>query len=161
MAVVGSFVLLASGVALLLTVERDEIYHRQIHVLDGNTASLRIPVRDIFRPNAYVTATLIRGADELEPGDIALLVMGGADRAGKGCACPENVLLRSQLDTRRAALGVTPNEALNLLIQRGARLPVTARGCGPVRCDPGCGPVRPPASRSERAPATRSSATPP
>jgi NhaP-type Na+/H+ or K+/H+ antiporter len=38
-----------------------------------------------------------------------------------GNALDENVLLRSQLDTRRAALGVTPNEAMNLLFARVAR----------------------------------------
>lgn len=38
-----------------------------------------------------------------------------------GNALDENVLLRSQMDTRRAALGVTPNEAMNLLFARTAR----------------------------------------
>ncbi|PID79767.1 sodium:proton antiporter [bacterium DOLZORAL124_64_63] len=37
-----------------------------------------------------------------------------------GNALDENVLLRSQMDTRRAALGVTANEALNLLFARVA-----------------------------------------
>lgn len=38
-----------------------------------------------------------------------------------GNALDENVLLRSQMDTRRAALAVTPNEAMNLLFVRVAR----------------------------------------
>ena len=38
-----------------------------------------------------------------------------------GNALDERVLLRSQMDTRRAALAVTPNEAVNLLFVRAAR----------------------------------------
>jgi uncharacterized protein YfaS (alpha-2-macroglobulin family) len=53
---------------LLVTVERDEIYHTEIHTLSGNTAKLSIPVKDSYRPNAYITATVIRSAKDLEPG---------------------------------------------------------------------------------------------
>jgi NhaP-type Na+/H+ or K+/H+ antiporter len=38
-----------------------------------------------------------------------------------GNAMNENVLLRSQMDTRRAALGATANEAMNLLLARTVR----------------------------------------
>jgi len=38
-----------------------------------------------------------------------------------GNALDERVLLRTQMDTRKAALGVTPNEAVNLLFVKAAR----------------------------------------
>lgn len=53
---------------LLITVERDEVYYTEIHDMDGNTASITVPVSEKYRPNAYVTATLVRGVKELEPG---------------------------------------------------------------------------------------------
>ena len=56
---------------LFLTVERDQVYVTQIHRLDGNTAKITVPVRAEWRPNAYVTATLVRAVDDLEPGAVA------------------------------------------------------------------------------------------
>ena len=56
---------------LLLAVERDGVYHTQVHTLDGNTASLSVPILDEYRPNAYVTATLVRKVEDLEPGGVA------------------------------------------------------------------------------------------
>jgi hypothetical protein len=53
---------------LLLTVERDRVLETQVHTLTGNTARIEVPVRGEFRPNAYVTATLVRRAADLEPG---------------------------------------------------------------------------------------------
>ncbi|HML96348.1 MAG TPA: MG2 domain-containing protein [Thermodesulfobacteriota bacterium] len=53
---------------LLVTVERDEVYYTETYSIDGNTAAIKIPVSDKYRPNAYVTATLVRGVNELEPG---------------------------------------------------------------------------------------------
>jgi uncharacterized protein YfaS (alpha-2-macroglobulin family) len=56
---------------LLITVERDDIYYTQTHTMDGNTATIPIPVNEQYRPNAYVTATLIRSVKDLEPGSAA------------------------------------------------------------------------------------------
>ncbi len=53
---------------LLITVEREGVYYTETHTLDGNTATIDIPISEKFRPNAYVTATLVRGVKELEPG---------------------------------------------------------------------------------------------
>jgi uncharacterized protein YfaS (alpha-2-macroglobulin family) len=53
---------------LLLTVERDKVLDTQIYDLKGNTAKIEIPIRGEYRPNAYVTATLIRPVGALEPG---------------------------------------------------------------------------------------------
>lgn len=53
---------------LLVTIEREGIGHTSIHDLSGNTATVKIPIAAAYRPNAYVTATLIRSAKDLEPG---------------------------------------------------------------------------------------------
>lgn len=54
---------------LLLTVERGEVLHSQVHALEGNTARLEVPVRGAWRPNVYVTATVVRAAGALVPGE--------------------------------------------------------------------------------------------
>lgn len=54
---------------LLLTVERGRVLHSQLHTLDGNTARLEVPVNGAWRPNVYVTATLVRSARDLAPGE--------------------------------------------------------------------------------------------
>ncbi|MEM7409327.1 MAG: alpha-2-macroglobulin [Myxococcota bacterium] len=56
---------------LLVTVERNGVLHKEVRQLEGNTARLELPVRADWRPNVYVTATLVRGADQLEPGSAA------------------------------------------------------------------------------------------
>jgi len=54
---------------LLLTVERGRVLHSEIHTLDGNTARLEVPVQGGWRPNVYVTATVVRSADDLVAGE--------------------------------------------------------------------------------------------
>ncbi|HWM91689.1 MAG TPA: MG2 domain-containing protein [Thermoanaerobaculia bacterium] len=53
---------------LLVTVERDRVMDTQIHELTGNTATIQVPIRGDYRPNAFITATLVRRAQDLEPG---------------------------------------------------------------------------------------------
>ncbi len=53
---------------LLITVEREDVYYTEIHDLDGNTATVSVPVSEKYRPNAYITATVVRGVRQLEPG---------------------------------------------------------------------------------------------
>ena len=55
---------------LLVTVERERVYDRQIHTLRENTARIQIPIRAEYRPNAYVTATLVRPVKELQAGSV-------------------------------------------------------------------------------------------
>lgn len=55
---------------LLLTVERDKVFHTEVLTLDGNTATVEIPIRPEYRPNAYVTATLVRRVGDLTPGSV-------------------------------------------------------------------------------------------
>jgi uncharacterized protein YfaS (alpha-2-macroglobulin family) len=55
---------------LLLTVERSGVLHWEAHTLEGNTARLELPILEAYRPNVYVTATLVRSAGALEPGAV-------------------------------------------------------------------------------------------
>jgi uncharacterized protein YfaS (alpha-2-macroglobulin family) len=54
---------------LLITVERDDIAYTTIETLAGNSGKVTIPLTAALRPNAYVTATVIRAAKDLEPGE--------------------------------------------------------------------------------------------
>ena len=51
---------------LLLTIEREKILSYRTVKLKGNTASLNIPVRYGYRPNVYLSGTLIRPTDSLK-----------------------------------------------------------------------------------------------
>lgn len=51
---------------LLLTIEREKILSYRTVNLKGNTASLNIPVRYGYKPNIYLSGTLIRPTDSLK-----------------------------------------------------------------------------------------------
>ncbi len=51
---------------LLLTVERDQVFDHIVAELDGNTATLRVPITGAYKPNVYISAHLIRSTDGLE-----------------------------------------------------------------------------------------------
>jgi uncharacterized protein YfaS (alpha-2-macroglobulin family) len=83
---------------LLLTVEREGIHETQIHTLAGNTARIEVPIRAEYRPNAYVTATLVRAAADLEPGAagrafgaVPLIVDREPNRLAVAVAAPEEI----------------------------------------------------------------------
>jgi uncharacterized protein YfaS (alpha-2-macroglobulin family) len=95
---------------LLLTVERDRVFTHQIHELDGNTATIRIPIRGDFRPNAYVTATLVRSVSDLEPGAVGraygavpLFVDRTANRLAVELSAPAEVRSQTELEVQVTA----------------------------------------------------------
>jgi len=51
---------------LILTVEREKVLHWQTVDLKENTATLSIPVREEYKPNAYVSVHLVRSTESLE-----------------------------------------------------------------------------------------------
>lgn len=55
---------------LLVTVEREKVFHTEIVNVAGNTVTVDVPIRPEYRPNAYVTATLVRAIGDLEPGSV-------------------------------------------------------------------------------------------
>lgn len=55
---------------LLLTVERERLFWSTVVTLEGNTGVVDVPVREAYRPNAYVTATVIRSSRDLPPDSV-------------------------------------------------------------------------------------------
>ncbi|HEV7765853.1 MAG TPA: MG2 domain-containing protein [Thermoanaerobaculia bacterium] len=53
----------------LITVERDRVLYSTVATLTSNTARVDVPLPAEARPNAYITATVVRPADDLEPGE--------------------------------------------------------------------------------------------
>lgn len=53
----------------LITVERDKVLYRSLIALASNSVRVEIPLPAAARPNAYITATVVRTADDLEPGE--------------------------------------------------------------------------------------------
>ncbi len=105
---------------LLVTVERDEVYYTETYSIDGNTAAIKIPVSDKYRPNAYVTATLVRGVNELEPGSagrafgaIPINVDRTANKASVEITAPEEIKPLTPLEVGVKTLpGVTVTVAV-------------------------------------------------
>jgi len=100
---------------LLLTVEGDRVLDTVVRELEGNTASISLPVRAAYRPNVYVTATLVRPGGELEPGSAGrafgaapLYVDRNANRMDLTLDAPETVRSGSSLEVSlTAAPGAT------------------------------------------------------
>ena len=51
---------------VLLTVERDKVLRHQMFMVKEDTATLTIPVQDVYAPNVYLSAMLIRSTSGLE-----------------------------------------------------------------------------------------------
>ncbi len=90
---------------LLVTVERDKVLDTQVYDLPGNTATVQVPIRGDYRPNAFVTATLVRRAKDLEPGSagrafgaIALPVDREANKLTPQIVQPKEIRPNSKLD---------------------------------------------------------------
>ncbi len=90
---------------LLVTVERDGIDTVRTFDLAGNTATLRLPVRGEWRPNAYVTATLVRAVEAIEPGSVGraygavpIAVDRAANRLSVTIEAPEEIRSGSRLE---------------------------------------------------------------
>jgi len=95
---------------LLVTVEREEIAYAQTYDLSGNTATIAVPVLAEYRPNVYVTATLIRSAKDLEPGTagrafgaVPLNVDQSSNKLKVAITAPEEIRPHSTLAIQVAA----------------------------------------------------------
>ncbi|HYU35732.1 MAG TPA: alpha-2-macroglobulin [Thermoanaerobaculia bacterium] len=92
---------------LLLTVERDRVLDLQVHTMDGNTATIDVPISADYRPNSYITATLVRKVGDLEPGSagrafgaVPLPVDRTANRLTPGIVTPEEIRPGSELQVQ-------------------------------------------------------------
>ena len=103
---------------LLLTVDQEEIFDVRSYELTGNTATIRLPVRRDYRPNAYVTATLVRPVEAIEPGAVGrafgavpLNVERRSNRLGVTIQAPAEVRSGSRLEV---AVASAPGAAVTI-----------------------------------------------
>jgi uncharacterized protein YfaS (alpha-2-macroglobulin family) len=89
---------------LLVTVERDDVTYSVIETLAGNSGTIRVPLAAELRPNAFITATLVRAAKDLEPGEagrafgaIAVNVDREANRLKPAIKAPAEMRSRRKL----------------------------------------------------------------
>jgi uncharacterized protein YfaS (alpha-2-macroglobulin family) len=85
---------------VLLTVERDRVYETRVFDLEGNTATINLTAPGSYRPNVYVTATVVRSASDLDPdrgaigrayGAVPLYVDRASNRMQVGIEAPEEI----------------------------------------------------------------------
>ena len=89
---------------LLLTVESHGVHFVRTYDLEGNSATISVPVEGAYSPNAYLTATLVRSVDDLGSdlvarafGAIPILVDRSSHRLSISLEVPETVLPESEL----------------------------------------------------------------
>jgi hypothetical protein len=96
---------------LLLTVERERVFWSRVVELTGNTGVVEVPVTEAYRPNAYVVATLLRGARDLPPdspgrasGAIALPVDRASNRLDLAVGAPAEMRPERRLEVTVTAV---------------------------------------------------------
>ncbi len=102
---------------LLVTVERDRVLDTEVYELTGNTAKIELPVRAEYRPNAYVTATLVRPVGDLEP--------GSAGRAFGAVPLPVNRTANRLAPQITAPEVMRPNRDLTVAVKTAPNAVVT------------------------------------
>ena len=103
---------------LLLAIEQEGILDVRSYRMDGNTATIRLPMRQAYRPNAYLTATLVRPVQAIEPGAVGrafgavpLNVDRGTNRLDLVVEAPREVRSGSRLEV---AVSSAPGAAITL-----------------------------------------------
>ncbi|RMD89915.1 MAG: alpha-2-macroglobulin family protein, partial [Calditrichaeota bacterium] len=92
---------------LFLTLEREKIFEHRVLNLEGNTATLEIPVLESYKPNVYVSAHLIRSTESLERdtparafGVTPLMVNSHANRLNVTLDVPDEIRPNSTLKVK-------------------------------------------------------------
>jgi len=92
---------------LLVTVERDDVYWYTTTTLEENTGVVDIPALEKFKPNVYVTATLIRSTDSMEThaparafGLTRMNVSKAADRLDVELKAPDEIRPETELTVK-------------------------------------------------------------
>lgn len=117
---------------LLLTVERDRVLFNTIVELEENTADISLNISEEFGPNAYISGTLIRSIDYVEPftpvrafGVVPLKVDNPATKIEVTATAPEKMepkkpikielsLKNSKLDSTRVTVAAVDEGILQL-----------------------------------------------
>ena len=89
---------------LLLTIEREKILSQRVVTLSENTATLEIPITEQFKPNAFISAHLIRSTESLERdtpvrafGVVPLMVDNSANKLNVELSAPDEIRPNSKL----------------------------------------------------------------
>ena len=92
------------GGKLLLSVEREKVFSHQIVTMKENTATIKVPVGSDLKPNAYISAHLIRSTDKLERdtpvrafGVVPLKVSAEANRLAVELSMPTEIKPKNDL----------------------------------------------------------------
>ena len=98
---------------LILTTEREKILRYRTVNLNGNTATLTIPVRFSYKPNIYLSGTLIRSTDSLNEhtparafGVIPLKIDAKTNRLAIELDAPEEIRPNSDLTVKFRVRGI-------------------------------------------------------
>jgi uncharacterized protein YfaS (alpha-2-macroglobulin family) len=102
---------------LMVTVERDRVFETKVYPMAGNTATIEVPVTTEYRPNAYITATLIRPVGDLEP--------GSAGRAFGAVPLPVNRVANRLKPEIAAPPEIRPNTKLEIAVKTAPGAVVT------------------------------------
>ncbi|NOZ62442.1 MAG: hypothetical protein GXO74_12265, partial [Calditrichaeota bacterium] len=89
---------------LLLTVEREKIFHHQVVELKENTGTVDLPVEALYAPNVFVSAHLIRSTESLDRdtpvrafGVIPLKINSSVHRMEVEVQAPDEIRPKSEL----------------------------------------------------------------
>ena len=107
------------GGKLLLSVEREKVFSHQIVTMKENTATIKVPVGNDLKPNAYISAHLIRSTDKLERdtpvrafGVVPLKVSAEANRLAIELTMPTEVKPKNDLTVNYKISGFANGRAL-------------------------------------------------
>jgi len=90
---------------LIITVEQDSVLDYRVETMDENTATIDIPVKKEYRPNSYISATVIKSLEDYDGHTpvrafgVVPLSMDNSDRKlSVSIDAPESVKPESRLD---------------------------------------------------------------
>lgn len=97
---------------LFLTIEREKIFEYKILKLTENTAAVELPISELYKPNVYVSAHLIRSAESLDRdtparafGVVPLHVNSDANRLKVELDLPAEIRPKKTLKVKLAVSG--------------------------------------------------------
>ncbi|MCZ6678163.1 MAG: MG2 domain-containing protein [Candidatus Poribacteria bacterium] len=116
---------------LILTIEREKVLHYQVVTMKENTAVIDIPVRAEYKPNAYISASLLRSTKSLEKhaparafGVVPLKLNTEANRLTVALDAPEKIRPNREVEiafrvTDASGRGSTPTQLTIAAVDEG------------------------------------------
>ena len=108
---------------VLLTIEREKVLSHQIITVKENTETLTIPVEDIYAPNVYLSAMLIRSTTQLEKdaparafGIVPLKIDADAHKLNVEIDVPEQIRPNQEIDIKYRVSGERKGQPYRITI---------------------------------------------